>query len=143
MDFAEQRTCTSTAFDVSVRVDVEFEHHMGASVVHLMPSVPVGGINHFWTHNGNAGFSADGQWLFLHDATLLICCDLQSGRCLHEVAPRGQFFTQVYTEAGMLCRITHDPGGMPGALPQLPLDGLERHLSQGLGTASQGRFPSA
>lgn len=143
MEFFDQITHRSTEHGVSVRVDVEYEHHMGASVVHLVPSVPVGGIAHFWTHNGNAGFSSDGHWLFLHDATLLICCDLRSGQCFHELAPRGLFFVRVYTEAGLLCRDVQDPGGARSPLPGLPLDGLDRCLRHGLGSASQGRFPSA
>jgi hypothetical protein len=143
MQFAEQITLTSSTLPVSVRIDVEFEHAMGASIVHLVPSVPVGGQSHFWTHNGFASFSSDGTWLFLFDSTLLLCVDLTRDAVYHAAAPHHQFHAKVYTRDGQLCREVHDPGGRPGALPEIPLADIPLRLSKGLGPVKAGRFPSA
>ncbi len=143
MEFAEQKTLMSSTLPVSVRIDIEFEHHMGASIVHLVPSVPVGGQSHFWTHNGSASFSSDGTWLFLFDATLLICVDLTRNAVYHAPAPHHQFHAKVYTRDGQLCREVHDPGGHPGTLPEIPLVDIPLHFREGFGSVKAGRFPSA
>lgn len=136
-----RRELVAERHNLTIAVEREFEHHMGASTVRIELSRPLLGVTTFHTTNGNAVLSE--EWLVMHDTTLIIAIDLSKEDAYHLKADKPWYFTALSIVDGVLNIGLFDGSGQLREGPRIPLVEIPGAFSPGPGTKVSGRFPSA
>jgi len=142
-EIVERKRIESTAHGVSVSIEREFEHHMGASTVYLKCDPPLLGVSTFQTTNGNALLCGAGEWMLLWDRSVLLLWRLATGEVWHYQTPKMRSFFSIRADERYLHYILNDIGGRQEEQPSLLLEDIPAIFAPGLGPVVDGRFPSA
>ena len=138
-------TKKSISVDFSIAVEDHGEHHMSSWTKIFVPSQPIAGVSRFQTTNGHAFFSPDGNKLIIHDRCVIVLVDLIADEVMNYQPPKKWYLSNVGIEADSLRFELDMPGGQTKHEKTVTIEmaNIESEFTPGLGSASDGRFPSA
>lgn len=122
-------------------VQFKGEHHMGADHVEYVPSVPIMGVKRFFTTNGSAWYNQHDRCFYMHDSRLIIRIDTEAWKAAYFVSPPKVSFGGITESEDSINMSLYSTGS--GAREKNPLNLYNTEWTEGLGSASEGVFPSA
>lgn len=141
--FQELKVVRSSFLDISVTIETNNEHHIGAYTVYLFCSRPIRGISYFQTTNGSAFWSNCYDRLFLFDATVILYVCFERDLVLHLERPAGWYFSNARIEDSQLRSELYNGNGERSEINAIDLSRIESIFQPGFGPVVNGRFPSA